>query len=175
MKNKIATGVVVLAAIILISGASILAVSATQDDPLITLSYLTGIFRPQIMEEVGKAEQEASQRFEVRAAALEAQMAAIQGGQTPASPVEATRFTVVTLNRDQTLICTVGTEIMLRVGSATGVGSAPALVNYTNGEPLSSGEQLTANNMYLVTLEGNGLRATADTVRVLVRGNYRIS
>jgi hypothetical protein len=29
--------------------------------------------------------------------------------------------------------------------------------------------------MYLVTIEGNGIMATAETVRVMVRGDYRIS
>ena len=176
MKNKIVIGVLVLAVIMLISGATILAVATggTQDDPLITLSYLTNIFRPRVMEDVSKAENEAEQRFQRRIAELEAQLAAGQGsGQTP--PGAADVFSVVTLTRGQTLICQVGTEIMLRVGTANALGAtAPALVNYTSGSTLSSGSALTTNHMYLVTIANNGLTATANTVRVLVRGEYSI-
>lgn len=180
MKNKLAIGLVVLAAVVFISGASILAFASpnspgTQADPFVTLSYLTNIFRPQVMNEVRTTEQQMVQRFEARIAELEAQLQAGAGDQGGVGTID--RFHVVTLNRDQTLTASVGTEIMLRIGTATAfVGSSePALVNYTTGNALSDGSALTANHMTLVTIEGNGIRATADTVRVLVRGSYTIS
>ena len=176
MKNKIITGIAVLAAVALISGASILAFAASgsQTDPLVSLSYLTDIFKPQIMNEVKQVEQELTQEFESRIALLESQLQSNQGS-SPSAPDSADVFSVVTLSKGQALTCSVGTEIMLRIGTATGSGSAPALVNYTKGETLSSGSSLTVNNMYLITIEGNGIKATADLVRVLVRGNYKIS
>jgi len=174
MKNKIFTGILILATVALISGASILAVASpgTQADPFITLSYLNEVFRPRVMDDVRVTEQEMTQRFNTRVATLEAQLQSGQGSGTSAG--EPDRFHVVTLRRGQALTCSVGAEIMLRIGSATGSGSAPALVNYTTGTTLSSGAELSTNHMYLVTIEGNGVRATADTVRVLVRGNYRV-
>ena len=175
MKNKLITGVVVLAAIALISGASIIAFASpgSQDDPFITLSYLMEEFRPMIMAEISKKEQELTQEFEDRIAALEAEFQAGQGG--VGTPGSADTFAVVTLKRNQTLSCSVGAEIMLRIGTATGVGSVPALVNSTSGTTLSAGSALAANNMYLVTIDGNGLKATAENTRVLVRGSYRIT
>ena len=175
MKNKIAVSLVVIAAIILVSGASILATAApgTQNDPFITLSYLTNIFRPSVMTEVRATEQEMINRFESRISELEAQVSSGATGQTGIS--NADRFHVVTLTRGQRLSASVGTEIMLRIGTATAAGSAPALVNYTTGTTLASGNSLTANHMHLVTIEGNGITATADTVRILVRGVYTIS
>ena len=177
MKMKIITGIVVLAVITLISGATILATAApgtTQQDPFITLDYLTNTFKPQIMAEIKNTEQELLRTFDAKIADIEARLKANQSivSQTPGS---ADRFSVVTLNRGQSLTCSVGAEIMLRVGTANGSGSTPALVNYTTGDALSPGNALTANNMYLITIEGNGVRATADTVKVLVRGSYRIS
>jgi len=180
MKRKLAIGAAVLAAVILISGASALTYAftpGTQADPFITLSYLREVFRPQIMNEVRNIEQQMTQRFNARVNELEAQLQAgggAGGGGQPATST-ADRFHVVTLRRGQTLNCSVGAEIMLRVGTATGRGSAPALVNYTSGSTLSAGTALTPNNMYLVTIEGNGVTATADTVRILVRGTYQIS
>jgi len=176
MKNKIITGILVLAAIAFVSGATFLATASpgSQQDPFITLNYLNNNFKQQILAEVAKTEQELTRDFDVKITALEAELKANQGApaQTPNS---AERFSVVTLNSGQSLTCSVGTEIMLRVGSATGFGSAPALVDYTDGETLSSGAALSTNHMYLVTIEGNGIRAAADIVRVLVRGSYRIS
>jgi len=174
-----AIGLVVLAAVVFISGASILAFASpnspgTQADPFVTLSYLTNIFRPQVMNEVRTTEQQMVQRFENRIAELERQLQADGGGQGAAGTAD--RFHVVTLSANQTLTASVGTEIMLRIGTATAFGgSEPALVNYTTGNTLSNGSALTANHMNLVTIEGNGIRATSDTVRVLVRGSYTIS
>ena len=176
IRNKFAISLLVLAAVVLISGTSILAFASpgTQDDPFITLSYLNNIFRPQVMNDARVAEQEMTARFEARIAELERQLQ--QGGAGHGATSAADRFHVVTLSRNQTLSASVGTEIMLRIGTAQAVGaSEPALVNYTQGNTLSSGSALVANHMYLVTLQGNGIRATADTVRVLVRGVYTIS
>ena len=173
MKNRIITGILVLAAIGLVSGATFLAM-ATQEDPAITMSYLNNTFRQQMLEEVTKAGQELTRGFDARIAVLEADLKAGQGGSSQASN-SAERFSVVTLSRGQSLTCAVGAELMLRIGTATGSGSAPALVDYTSGDTLSSGTALAANHMYLVTIEGNGIKATADTVRVLVRGTYKVS
>ena len=175
MKNKIIISILVLAAIALVSGASILAHASpgTQTDPFVTLSYLTDIFRPQMMADVGKTEQELIQSFNSRIATLEAQLESWHSS-SAAAPGPADSFSVVTLSRGQQLTCSVGTEIMLRIGTATGSGSSPALVDYTDGDTITSGTALATNHMYLITIEGNGIRATADLVRVLVRGNYKL-
>ena len=176
MKSKIIIGVVFLAAVTLVSGASILAFASpgAQSDPFITLSYLTDVFKPQVMAEVGRTGNELQQSFNTRISTLESQLQANQNS-APATPNPADVFSVVTLSRGQSLTCSVGTEIMLRIGAATGFGTAPAIVDYTDGEALASGSALTPNHMYMVTIQGNGVRAAADTVRVLVRGTYSIS
>jgi len=171
MKRRFYLGIVFMAMVLLISGVNILAFAtpASRSDPIITLSYLTNVFRPRIMEDVRSTEQQMVQRFNERINSFELP------GNPPAKPGPADAFAVVTLSRGQSLTCSVGVEIMLRIGSATATGSAPALVDYTSGSTLSSGGALRVNHMYLVTIEGNGISATADTVRVLVRGVYRIT
>jgi len=177
MKNKLIICIVVLAAVALVSGASILAIATpgSQTDPFITLSYLTDVFKPQVMNDVKSTEQEMTQKFDARITSLESQLQANPGGSGSTATNASDTFRVVTLRRGQSLTCSVGAEIMLRVGTAEGVGTAPALVNYTTGNTLSAGTALTANHMYLVTIEGNGAKATADSVRVLVRGDYKIA
>ena len=176
MKQKIIIGIVVLAAVALVSGSGLLAFASpgTQNDPFITLSYLSEIFKPQIMAEVDKIEKELTANFNEQIAELEAKLQSSQRN-PPVAPGSADTFSVITLGKGKTLTCSVGTEIMLRIGTATGFGSAPALVDSTNGETLSSGSALVTNHMYIVTIEGNGVKSTADTVKVLVRGNYKIT
>ena len=176
MKQKIITGILVLAVITLISGATFLAMATpgTQEDPFVTLNYLNNNFKQQIMAEVSKVGQELTREFDAKITRFETELNANQGSAAQTSS-SADKFSVVSLSRGQSLTCSVGAEIMLRIGAATGTGSAPALVDYSDGATLSSGTALTANHMYLVTIEGNGLKAADDTVRVLVRGTYRIS
>ena len=175
MKTKIVTGILFLAAIAFVSGVTIMAMATpgTQEDPFVTLNYLNNSFRPQLMAEIRNVEQEMSRAIDTKIAVLETQMSAGQGNAAQ-SPGSADRFSVVTLNRGQSLRCSAGTEIMLRIGSASGFGAAPAIINYTTGAALSDGAALEENNMYLVTIEGNGIIANADTVRVLVRGMYTV-
>ena len=65
---------------------------------------------------------------------------------------------------------------MLRVGTATCVASgAPGLVDSTGGTTLANGNALVTNHLYLVTVATRGVTATADTVKLLVRGSYTIA
>lgn len=177
MKNRIFAGMAILAAVALVSGASLLAAAASgsQNDPLVTMSYLTGVFEPQIKDEMDRIEKGLTEKFEAQLAAYESGLKMDPDDFDPDMQGNADVFAVVTLSNGKQLACSVGTEIMLRIGTAEGVGSsAPALVDYTDGRSLLAGAPLTANHMYLVTIEGNGINATSDLVRVLVRGNYTI-
>jgi len=71
----------------------------------------------------------------------------------------------------------VGTEIILRAGTATAVGSAPGsgLVNITNGTNLDTGALLTRNHLLLVPrADGRGARVTSATAVFLVRGPHQV-
>ena len=180
MKNKLMIAIAVIAAVALISGAGMMALAATgtQADPLVTLSYLTNRFRPQILDElrgdITRSEQAITQRVDAQVAEINARITAGQDG--AAGQDAADTFAVVTLRNGQRLVGSVGTEIMLRIGTANGYQRvAPALVNVTGGTSLGGGTALVTNHMYMVTIEGNGITATADLVRVLVRGDYTIS
>jgi len=177
MKRRIATGILVLAAIALVSGATLLALASpgSQEDPVITLSYLTDKFKPEIISEVKAAEKRITDSFDVQINTIQTQLQS-QGAVAPQEPEDADRFIVVTLTKGQSLSCSIGTEIMLRVGTANAVGStSPALVNYTSAASIESGTALVVNNMYLVTIDGSGVTATADTVRLMVRGEHKVS
>ena len=176
LKNKLLITLAVVVAVAFISGISILAATTfgTTNDPLVTLSYLTQKLKPQIMAEVS-AEISAAQAtqqpaLDAKVNEFKATIDAKLGGTT----AESAGFTLVTLSKNQTVSCAVGTELLLRIGTATATGSAPALVDSTTGSSLSSGSALTANHMYMATIQGNGFKATANTVKVLIRGTYTV-
>jgi hypothetical protein len=153
--------------------------SGTQSDPLITLSYLNEKFAPQIKSdlagELAAAGYELTKKFD--AAVASGAPAAPATGSAPQTPPEgggADVFSVVTLADGQTVKCSIGTEVLLRVGTASAVGETPGLVDSTAGLTLAPAKALEKNHLYMVTIESNGFKATSDVVKVMVRGDYTI-
>ena len=164
MKNKKLVTILafVLVAVVFAGiGAYAATTLGTQNDPLVTLSYLNERLYPELVskisDEADKAAAEVAQALENGAG----------GG--------AESYTVVTLSQGQRLVGGVGCEILLRIGSATvSASDSPGLVDVTSASSLNDGSSLTANHLYMVTIEGNGIKAAAATVKVLVRGSYTI-
>ena len=165
-KKKWPTLLLVLAMIL---GAMNLTVSVaaepgSEQDPLVTLSYLNDTFLNTIMEKV-------DQKIAARNAEIVKQL----GGQV--SGTESTdTFTVVTMTQGQILTGDIGCEVMLRVGTAACVSpSAPGLIDETSAGTLNNGGALEKNHLYMMTIEGRGVQATAATTKLLVRGTYTIA
>ncbi|MGI5971770.1 MAG: hypothetical protein ACOX7P_08620 [Oscillospiraceae bacterium] len=137
----------------------------TAEDPLVTLSYLTSVFSPSVMSQVDT-------RIEQAKKELTSELKEITDSLGSSASAE---FSVVSVDSGKTLIGGVGTEIMLRVGSAVCVAaSSPGLIDETDGSELSGGASLKTNHLYMVTVEGRGLKATSAS-KVLIRGPYTIS
>ncbi|MBD5148816.1 MAG: hypothetical protein HDT18_00215, partial [Oscillibacter sp.] len=82
-------------------------------------------------------------------------------------------YTAVTLSAGQTLHGEAGCEVLLRSGTARcAASSAPGLVDTTSGSAISSGAQLQANHLYLMT-DSRAVTAS-DSAVLLVRGGYAI-
>ena len=139
-------------------------------DPLVTLSYLNNIFAPQV-------EQEMETMVSGKAAELEGKfnesISKVNTGTGAGG--ESSTFEVVTLSKGQVLTGDIGCEVLLRVGTATCVSSgSTGLIDVTDGSTLGDGKSLEKNHLYMVTISTRGVKATADTVKVLVRGPYSI-
>ena len=66
--------------------------------------------------------------------------------------------------------------MIIRVGSAVYVSPQdPGKVDETTASTLANGGALAQNHLYMMTIEGRGVRATAGTVKVLARGSYTVS
>ena len=135
----------------------------TDGDPLVTLSYLNETFLSTIMEKVdGKIEERNDELMQ--------QIEEEQQSQTTPT------FQVVTLKYGQSLTGDIGCEAMLRVGTAVCVSpSAPGLIDETMASVLNNSEALVQNHLYMMTIEGRAIKATSTTVKLLVRGSYKIT
>lgn len=131
-------------------------------DPLVTLSYLNDVF-------LGSDHDQGRQKITARNSQLLQQ----SGGAGGMSGVE---FAVVTLSKGQVLTGDIGCEVMLRVGTASCVSpSNPGLIDETTAASLNNGGALAANHLYMMTIEGRGVKAGSDTTKLLVRGSYTIA
>lgn len=138
----------------------------TEQDPLVTLSYLKEVFMKDILTEV---DEKIDQR--------NAQIVQELGGQMSGGEAETMdTFAVVTLTKGQVLTGDIGCEVMLRIGTASCVApSNPGLIDETSAETLSNGKALVINHLYMMTIEGRGVKATADVTKLMVRGTYTIA
>ncbi len=168
MMNKIPRRVLAMLLLIAALAAgttvSLAAEAGSPQDPLVTLSYLNETFLGTILQRV---DEKIAQRNDTLAQQI---------GSAGLGTQSAANFTVVTLSSGQTLTGGVGCEVMLRVGSAVCVASStPGLVNETTGSTINGGASLSQNHLYMMTIEGRGVRATAATTKLLVRGSYTIT
>ncbi len=171
-KWKIRTTALALTAACLCAGVAV-AAGGGQSDPLVTLSYLTQTATPDILRQV--EDQGAKQQAKLTEQFNQAIDSFRQQGQTPTGGQSAS-FQVITLKKGQTLQLGMGCEVMLRVGSATvSAQTPPALVDMTTGGELNSGGALTANHLYLATMSDRTVKATAETVKLMVRGSYTLN
>ena len=165
-------GALALTALCLGTGAA-LAAGGDRNDPLVTLSYLNDTAIPQVVEQVEKS-------AETRQAELEDSFShqvnqyLIQAGQGTGG--SGAGYTLVTMTSGQVMYLDVGCEVLLRVGSASVMSAdSPALIDLTGGGTINSGASLVKNHLYMATIEGRTLTASAGTVKVLVRGGYTVA
>lgn len=138
---------VMLNATVTVAGA----VAGGSDDPLVTLSYLNDTFLGEILNKV-------DEKIAARNSQIVQQLGGTMGSSTSST------FTVVTLTSGQVLTGEIGCEVMLRVGAAVCVASSsPGLIDETTAGTLNNGGALAQNHLYMMTIEGRGVKATAAT------------
>ena len=170
-KNRWVLRAAVLLALFLALNATVSAAAevGSAGDPLVTLSYLNDTFLTNVLS---KVDSKISTRNTQLTAKIDQQIAAAGGTGTTGTAT----FTVVTLSSGQVLTGGVGCEVMLRVGTAVCVAAtSPGLVDETTGGTISGGTALTQNHLYMMTIEKRGVKATAGTVKVLIRGTYSVA
>ena len=152
MNKKLVTAISAAAAALCV-GVGVYAASSrygTEDDPLITRSYLDETLTPQIISMV------------------DSELASVSAGS--AGTAESGSFEPVELCAGDTLFCAVGCEILPRSGSAQVLSGAFA--DTTSGSELGSGA-LPRNHLCMAVSPDCCLSAAEDCL-VLVCGSYEI-
>lgn len=165
-------GAIVLASVALVGAFSASAVGGDQTDPLITLSYLTQVVTPELLnkvdEQVAANEQALIGKVDAAIADYTAKMEQTLGGTGGGNA----SYTLVTVASGEVLCPGAGSEVLLRTGTAKAVsGTAPLLLDSTSGSTLGIGGTVQANHLYVVPLEGTVVSAATDCT-FLVRGSY---
>ncbi len=150
MKEKTLKTIIAALVVLLVAGVAVYAATnyGSQDDPLITKSYLDEVVKPQL-------ESELQTRLDRAAAEI-----------LHSTPGE---FASVELKSGQTLRCAAGSQILPVSGS---VRAAGAFADTTAGSGVAAGETLSANHLYMATEDGGVSAAGAATV--LVSGTYAV-
>lgn len=131
MKKRIA---IVLAALgVLFVAASYAAQPGTQEDPLITKSYVENVLYPEM------------------------------------------KFKVVDVPAGKSVICSAGTEMILRMGTCSVIGTQKGGVSdVTMGYDLANGTNVQGNHLLIVPLDdGRGVRTSTNCL-IMIKGGYTI-
>ena len=150
-RDRLACGFLVAGTIVGVALAA--GTQGSKADPLVTLSYLNDVAKPEILQQV---DQKLVQREDELAEKLRQEGSADQGS-----------FKTVELAAGTTVTLTGGAQVLLRSGTAS---SFAHLVDVTTGETLSG--NLTANHLYLATAYGQTFTMN-QAGTVLILGQYR--
>ena len=172
LQKKFAIGLMVLIGAIFIAGVTAVAVTnyGTQSNPLATKSYVDNVVGKDILNSLNSSVTAKAKELESK---FSSQISSAQTGDITGAP---SSFAAVTLNSNQVIRCSLGSEIIVLSGGATCYGNGPDwLLDTTTGTKLTSaGAAMTNNHMYVVSVNRNGLRARANGTTVMVSGTYTI-
>lgn len=159
MKKKSIIAVVAAVAMLIGLGAAVFAYDSSTD-PVITLSYLTDVFKPFIIHEIDTKVSDAVGTNPENENGSE-------GG-----------YVVVELANGDELYASGACDIMLRAGNAVCIApdEKQGIADYTDSTEILNGQSLTKNHMCLIPRgDGRGVLATSDSVFIMVRGEYVIA
>ena len=131
-----------------------LAEPGTSDDPLISKSYIENQLMPEIRRYV------------------ESRLAELSGGGNGTSGAS---FEVVEVKQGSEVICSAGTELILRMGKAGVIATEKGgVADTTGGYDLANGEAMPSNHLLIVPVsDGRGVRADTDII-LMIKGGYSI-
>ncbi len=153
MNRKLKFKIVMVVVCLSMMFTVVLADPGTEGDPLISKSYIDNVLMPKIEQYV------------------ESKIAGLGSGGNGGGSGEA--FQVVSVKAGEEVICSAGTELILRMGKATIIATEKGgLADTTAGFDLADGTQMPANHLLIVPVaDGRGLAADSDLL-VMIKGGY---
>ena len=154
--RKLRTLAVFCIVAVLLGGIGVVAATnyGTENDPLITLSYLNDVLKPEL-------EQKYNQQTKDSLAELESRVAAeVSGG-----------YVAVTVKANQTLTCKAGCEFLVRSGEAY---VSADILDVTEGKELAKNDWLMKHHLYMAVSDNAAVRANSD-IYLMIRGDYTVA
>lgn len=190
MKKSKKLKIAVLIAIILVTASLVYIVIAAnpgeEDNPLITLSYLNNVFKPDVDDKIeNKVKSEVDKKVDISANEKIKKMIDDEISNRIISPDEISMqtFHPVEVPEGKTILGYAGTEIILRVGSAVSIAGKDengneilyqGLSNTTSGKDVLPGENIEKNQLNIVPRkDGRGIKITSFSY-LMIRGKYDI-
>ncbi len=164
IKKMLMASMAVVVSTGVIAGASVWANAGTDQDPLVTLSY------------VEKRLQEVVDNFNVQIAGVQSESTTNQTTvNTPAVTSEAAVFEVVFAQKGQFVYFGASTEVILRSGDALAIVTENGgLADLTDGRDLKGNEVIPANHHLLIPRDdGRGFALQSDAY-MMVKGSHSI-
>lgn len=171
-KKKILTVILSLIISALVLTFSIITVLAysSDEDPLVTLSYLNEVVIPKLKAELGSSGQESGS---------DSASDSVQTGSFGNTGDASGTYETLELDIGDTLLAKSALEIIVRPGSivtAVSPFKQQGVADITNGNELYDGDEF-AINAYCIIPRGNdgrGIRVFSEKAYILIRGEYEI-
>lgn len=169
MKIKKITAAIVAAVIVCALGIAAMAYDSSEN-PIITLDYLTGTFKRQILSEIDSRIENAISKINTTTP---------PAGNTPNTEVVAapTGYVVIELTAGDAVYASDACDIMLRAGQAVCIApdEKQGIADYTDAVEIYNGQALTKNHMCLIPRgDGRGVLAVSESVFIMIRGDYSV-
>lgn len=148
--------------------AATFAAPGDTNDPIVVLSYLndrlTSLIKEYNLEDIKEIKEKVDSL-----SGEPSEPSGSTGGES-SSDLE-----IVKINAGEKLICGSGTELILREGKATVIGSElGGLSNVTLGKDFGSGMALVPNNLFIVPRDDGRGAYTDSNATFMVRGTYEV-
>ena len=165
--------VVLLTAAILVSGAAVYAAGTLDGDSLISKSYITNTFLPDVEKQVSqRIEEKTEETYQSALTDLNQKHSsylALAGGEQS----YASSFTDLRFKKGDVVKLTSGSGGMLLAGSASLSYTGGAVVDVTTGQTTASGSGLSQRHRYLAGENTTAsITITSDTAVLSVEGYY---
>ena len=161
-KQWIWGAIIVLALLIVLTTAGLALTAGTEEDPLVTFSYLTGTFQQSLL---AQAQSRIDDRVDAASQELQSQLDAVErAAQTPSTGGD-TGFRRVTLAAGERLPFDAGTELLLLSGSAA--VESGSLSDSTAGVTVGSTGGVAVNHLCIGA--SAGALAIRETAELLIR------
>lgn len=157
-KIRRAAALSVLTVVLAVGGVSAIAAQGSQEDPLVTLSYLNQVVTPQLESKVESAVKENAQTLskELNDAISDYEQ---RVSETLAGAGASNRFVSRTLSQGESLTPGAGREVLILSGNAVAAGT---LSDTTAGKSVNDGSSLESGHLYVTLSEDSGVSAKGN-------------